>query len=104
MNCSICLENYTDKDYKNNIYILECGHKFHKNCIIDWITECMINNVMTYIRGVDGITYPVIETKNIKYNCPYCRKQFELDENGSFNFTIYNHDSLNNKYISYLSK
>lgn len=35
-NCSICLENY----YKDNIInALKCGHKYHKDCIDDWIND-----------------------------------------------------------------
>jgi len=35
-NCSICLENY-NKD--NIINVLKCGHKYHKDCIDDWIND-----------------------------------------------------------------
>ena len=34
--CSICLENYK-KD--NIINELKCGHKYHKDCIDDWIID-----------------------------------------------------------------
>ena len=34
--CSICLEYY-EKD--NIINELKCGHKYHKNCIDDWIND-----------------------------------------------------------------
>ena len=34
--CSICLENYK-KD--NIINELKCGHKYHKDCIDDWIND-----------------------------------------------------------------
>lgn len=33
--CSICLE-----DNNNSSIVLECGHKFHKKCINNWIKEC----------------------------------------------------------------
>ena len=37
--CSICLENYNNKD---NIIKLKCNHQFHFNCINSWIekNEC----------------------------------------------------------------
>ena len=34
--CSICLENYKKNDIIN---VLKCGHKYHKNCIDDWIND-----------------------------------------------------------------
>jgi len=43
--CSICREDYQDKD---NITHLPCGHYYHKDCIKLWL--------------------------NKEFNCPYCRK------------------------------
>lgn len=34
--CSICLEYYSKKEKK---VILECGHEFHKGCILEWLDK-----------------------------------------------------------------
>lgn len=34
--CSVCLANLNDNDEHPEIMQLECGHKFHKNCIVNW--------------------------------------------------------------------
>jgi len=52
-NCSICLE---DK-YNTVIGILQCGHSFHSQCILDWIR----NNV----------------DNEIDSHCPLCRELIE---------------------------
>ena len=47
--CSICLENYNEKDLCR---VLDCGHVFHQKCCDDWL-----------------------KTKD---TCPYCRKSTNL--------------------------
>lgn len=42
--CSICQENYTEHDQKH-LLKLECGHIFHKRCILHWMkanAECPV--------------------------------------------------------------
>lgn len=34
--CSVCLANLNDNDEHLEIMQLECGHKFHKTCILNW--------------------------------------------------------------------
>ena len=46
----ICLDKLKNDNYKNAV--LECGHKFHSDCILKWI-----------------------ENKN---NCPICRVKFRF--------------------------
>lgn len=55
MDCSICFDNIDDK----NKISLACSHMFHKDCIESWIHYLAIEKNSKY---------------NIKYNCPYCRK------------------------------
>ncbi len=43
--CSICLQNFNDNE---TLKLLNCNHKFHKNCIDEWI--------------------------KINKNCPICRE------------------------------
>jgi hypothetical protein len=35
-NCSICMENFVEKQ---TILILPCLHKFHKDCIVPWLRQ-----------------------------------------------------------------
>ena len=50
--CSICLDDFNDKDL---VYLLECKHLFHKICIDEWLTK-------------------------YNYNCPICRKKLGKGE------------------------
>ena len=47
--CCICLDKFEDTD---KIVILECKHKFHTNCILNWF--------------------------NKELNCPLCRKKIDI--------------------------
>ena len=40
--CSICLDDFNDKDL---VYLLECKHLFHKFCIDEWLTKYNYNIV-----------------------------------------------------------
>ena len=44
--CSICLDEITDADCK----ILKCGHKYHEECINDWLTR---DKTCPYCRSED---------------------------------------------------
>ena len=48
--CCICRENI---ELGEKIYLLSCDHCFHKSCIIEWFKK--------------------------KPECPYCRKEFNLE-------------------------
>ncbi|CAL0320738.1 unnamed protein product [Lupinus luteus] len=37
LDCSICLDSFTDGD---NLISLSCGHKFHSACLNPWIRSC----------------------------------------------------------------
>lgn len=37
--CSICLEEYNKKDV---IWKIQCGHIYHKKCIIEWTDKKLI--------------------------------------------------------------
>ena len=70
--CIICLEDFkqNDKmnlDEKNEISILECGHKFHRNCITDWLKKdesCPLCRTKFNIKGNDNKSY----SAQINYN------------------------------------
>ena len=68
--CIICLENLEDKNEnlkdreitkdkeqeKENIAVLECGHRFHEKCIIEWLKKhniCPICRVKQKIGNDD---------------------------------------------------
>ena len=67
--CIICLEDFLEEKVsqfqnsenieKDEISILECGHKFHRKCIVDWLKK--------------------------KENCPMCRMKFDIKGNSSNN-------------------
>lgn len=70
--CTICY-NYLGED---NIALLECGHKYHKKCILNWsrlkknnpnnFISCCICNKETNIINVEKIH---IISKKKKYLC-----------------------------------
>ena len=41
--CSICLDQLIDKEISS----LDCGHKFHLECIQDWLTYDLSNHTKT---------------------------------------------------------
>lgn len=57
--CSICYDNI---NHKNNAYLTDCGHSFHKTCINKWL----------------------IETK-MEGNCPICRQDIGFYEEERYN-------------------
>jgi uncharacterized membrane protein YgcG len=70
--CIICLEDFKQNDKKNleekdEISILECGHKFHRNCITDWLKKdesCPLCRTKFNIKGNDNKSY----SAQINYN------------------------------------
>ena len=46
--CAICLEDFNKK---NNKVILNCGHSFHSECILNWFDK--------------------------KMKCPYCNRKYQ---------------------------
>ena len=72
--CIICLEDFkqNDKmnlDEKNEISILECGHKFHRNCITDWLKK--------------------------DESCPLCRTKFNIKGNDNKSYSAHNNNIFN---------
>lgn len=72
--CSICYEDLTD-----NVHTLECGHKYHCNCIINWFrndhSNCplcndttSLNNITKY--GVKIQTISEIKKLGRRKSCP----------------------------------
>ena len=57
--CPICLNSLDEIDTKNPIQQLNCGHKFHQNCIYDWMNS--INQENTH-------------------QCPICRTDISQDQ------------------------
>jgi hypothetical protein len=54
--CCICISEYNKDeitDRTNKLIILQCGHVFHKECLIEWLNKFSENAV--------------------KNGCPYCR-------------------------------
>ena len=86
--CIICLDDFKSKEEiqkieksgnkelfeKEEISILECGHKFHRKCIADWLKK--------------------------DQSCPFCRMKFDIKGNDSnkstnVNFTNFLNEILN---------
>ena len=40
--CSICIEHFADKE---DVIKLECGHIFHKDCILEWFNKKKYTNL-----------------------------------------------------------
>lgn len=59
--CVICLEKFADK----NFITIKCDHKFHKNCLREW--------VITQKNIVLG--HPDDDLA-VKGSCPLCRQKF----------------------------
>lgn len=58
--CTICL-----KKCDNKFMELNCGHKFHKNCLREWVISQ--NNIILGSPNDDLA---------VKGTCPLCRKRF----------------------------
>ena len=59
-NCSICLTKINKNEMK-----LDCGHKFHKNCIKKWL-----------ISEKKVVVFNENDNLNLDGSCPLCRKKF----------------------------
>ena len=85
--CSIC---YDDINHKDNAYLTDCGHSFHKNCINKWLMETKF----------DG-------------NCPICRQDIGIYDGDTYfsgnsldklECLWLDYDKIYPKYCSYGSK
>ena len=76
--CIICLDNFEEKDKnrelkeKEEVSVLECGHKFHTKCISKWFRKeqkCPICRMKFDIRGNDDKNdeYSQRNTNNINF-------------------------------------
>ena len=65
-NCVICLSSLSDENNEDNIFNLECNHKFHTKCIMEWF------------RSSNG-------------NCPLCNDNPFQQNN---NYSIFYHSNL----------
>ena len=64
--CAICLDDFiSEKEEENSV--LECGHKFHRKCISDWLKK--------------------------DTNCPICRMKFNIKDNDSNDANKQNSDN-----------
>ena len=69
--CSICLELL---DNKYQIYVLECGHKYHTTCLTDWYKnpianyKCPLCNEKSDIINVTNSLKPITPTNLINHN------------------------------------
>jgi hypothetical protein len=75
--CPICFESMINNasSHMERIHILNCGHMFHKNCILDW--KCNGNN------QINGVAQPDINTNT----CPLCRTEITNITCDDFLFT-----------------
>ena len=55
--CAICLEEF---EHKEKLRVLPCGHKFHEDCLVPWLTErhascplCKMD-VLEHIKEIEG--------------------------------------------------
>ena len=47
VDCPICLENITHTSNDDAVCMLNCNHKFHYNCVSNWIQQTQKRNVKT---------------------------------------------------------
>ena len=86
--CIICLDDFKTNDKnsenkelkeKEEVSVLECGHKFHTKCIANWLRK--------------------------EQKCPICRMKFDIKENDDNNYYEYsqrNRNSIN--FVNMLSE
>jgi hypothetical protein len=71
MFCSIC----NDEVYYHNIFILKCGHYFHKNCLKEWLTKY-----------------------SYTFSCPYCRQKYnfpvDTKDRNKFLINVFKNDKI----------
>ena len=60
--CPICLDTYSKNKIKNNIIKLECGHVFHKQCILEWVK---INPICALCRKYFTSRFRIYKTKHM---------------------------------------
>ena len=88
--CIICLEDFKTNEEikkiedsgnkelfeKEEISVLECGHKFHRKCISDWLKK--------------------------QQNCPNCRMKFDIKDNNNSNKS--SGENININFVNILSE
>ena len=89
--CMICLEDFLSEDKikefekvdkekfeKEETSVLECGHKFHRKCIADWLKK--------------------------EANCPFCRMKFNIKRNDNKDNKSTNVNDININFGSILTE
>lgn len=80
--CPICIESlqYPDEN-RGGIQVLQCGHPFHTNCIIEGVQKQVSNcyyyfEILQRSNNLHIIYSDIIYCSNL--NCPICRKVIRL--------------------------
>ena len=107
--CSICLLEISD-DY-NNSKKLDCGHKFHIDCIVKWYTSNKDIKTCPLCRTTIKIPYIFCQYTNYNYkqlytHINYRRKSLTIN-NTNYSFVekyLYNESSLPAAWLSLSTK
>lgn len=91
--CSICFDEILKIDEKN----LDCGHKFHKNCIDNWTK---INPICPYCRKYTNKHFDCI-LKN-KYSSNRCKIFIDESQFSKIIINIYKYSFLSSKLVKQL--
>ena len=80
--CSICLQ-YVDPDCTYCSYTLDCGHRFHGDCVLQWYKQSNGKQLRVVIPYTDlDIQFFPEDTNCMR--CPICRveftKELKIDE------------------------
>ncbi len=70
--CSICLQ---DLDCRYCSYTLDCGHRFHGDCLLSWYKQCNVNQIRVVVPYTDLDMQFFPEHTNCM-RCPICRIEY----------------------------
>ena len=76
--CPICLSELNEQE--SNVYEIDCGHKFHTNCIIKWFRSskgqcpCCLDNPFKYKNYHSYTMFGLWNNLYIKERCSALRK------------------------------
>ena len=92
--CAICISTITEKDK----YELECGHRFHTNCIVEWFRNSNGNCPCCWDKKKKISHYGVWERPYINTRCKRLEKFSKKENNEKLKKQV---EKLNKKIKEY---